>query len=278
MDEYRISAFSRGSEGGNPAGVVIARCLPNAERMQDIARDIGCSETVFAARQGKKWDVRYYAPEGEVAFCGHATIALGAVFGEKFGSGDYSLNLAKSQISVAVSKTTEGWAASLQSPPTHSAPLERSVLDTLKGLFGLVDDDLDVRLPPRLAHAGNNHAILALRDREKLATMSYPFVQTAEVMAAHELTTISLLYIESDRCFISRNAFAIGGVVEDAATGAAAAALGGALVDLGWPAVQGGGSFMIMQGDDMGQPSTLKVAVTGRSGDSVQVSGLARML
>jgi predicted PhzF superfamily epimerase YddE/YHI9 len=92
-------------------------------------------------------------------------------------------------------------------------------------------------------------------------------------MAAADLTTVSLLFIASKTGFVARNAFAIGGVVEDAATGAAAAALGGALVDQGWSGLRGGGAFTILQGDDMGSPSTLQVEVTGTPGDSVRVSG-----
>jgi PhzF family phenazine biosynthesis protein len=46
--------------------------------MQKVAADVGYSESVFAAPVGDAWRVRYFAPEVEVNFCGHATIALGA--------------------------------------------------------------------------------------------------------------------------------------------------------------------------------------------------------
>jgi len=44
--------------------------------MQDIAADVGFSETVFAAPQGDGWVARYFSPETEVPFCGHATTTL----------------------------------------------------------------------------------------------------------------------------------------------------------------------------------------------------------
>jgi predicted PhzF superfamily epimerase YddE/YHI9 len=53
-------------------------------------------------------------------------------------------------------------------------------------------------------------------------------------MNEQALVTISLLWNESDEVFHSRNAFASGGVYEDPATGAAAAALAGYLRDIGW--------------------------------------------
>src|SRR4051794_28306133 len=75
MHVQRIAAFSQGAHGGNPAGVVLCEALPAAEEMLTIAAEVGYSETVFAAPNEDGWRVRYFAPEIEVPFCGHATIA-----------------------------------------------------------------------------------------------------------------------------------------------------------------------------------------------------------
>lgn len=276
MQPERISAFAMGDAGGNPAGVVIADRLPEPGEMQRAAREIGYSETAFAAPEADGWQVRYFSPEGEVAFCGHATIALGAALGRRFGAGSYGLSLSQGRISVTARQGAGGWQASLQSPATWSEPLDAALQARLMDLFGLTGGELDPRLPPRLAFAGVRHAVLTLRDRARLRRMAYDFDALRALMAAEGLTTISLLTILSDTEFAARNAFAIGGVVEDPATGAAAAALGGALVDLGWPALSGGGRFTIRQGEDMGAPSRIEVEVTGRPGDSVRVSGAVR--
>jgi PhzF family phenazine biosynthesis protein len=87
------------------------------------------------------------------------------------------------------------------------------------------------------------------------------------------LVTISLLWNESNSVFHARNAFASGGVYEDPATGAAAAALAGYLRDINW---QGEKSFTILQGEDMGVPSRLTVAFTPKAGESISVSGEVR--
>ena len=274
----RIAAFANGHQGGNPAGVVLGDTLPTADEMQRIATEIGYSETVFAAPEGDHWKVRYYSPENEVAFCGHATIALGAILGEARGEGTYELDLAQAQISVTAQQSGEGWRASLQSPKTWSEPLETGLTQELMQLFGLKQTDLDPQLAPRLGFAGNRHAILALKSREALAQVAYDFDAGKALMERENLTTISLLHIETPALIHARNAFAIGGVVEDPATGAAAAALGGTLVDLNWPGLARGGSFTIRQGEDMGQPSLLTVEVTGTPSDSVRVSGSARVM
>ena len=278
MTVERIAAFARDGAGGNPAGVMLAEALPTAADMQAIARQIGYSETVFAARDADGWRVRYYAPEAEVPFCGHATIALGAVLGERFGAGRYDLALSQARISVEAEHGPQGWRAVLTSPPTRSQDLEASLLAEVLMLFGLTGDDLDPAFLPLLAHAGANHAVVALQDRAVLARMAYDFETGRALMAQQGWTTISLIHFAAPDQVNARNAFAIGGVVEDAATGAAAAALAGAMVDRDWNGLRSGGRLRILQGEDMGSPSELLVEVTGVPGEGVRVAGAARRI
>lgn len=272
----RIAAFSQGNTGGNPAGVLVADTLPSDADMQAIAGAVGYSETAFATPQGDGWRVRYFAPDCEVAFCGHATIALGAVLTELKGPGTYPLRINGGDISVAGQIDANGQSQiELSSPPTQSGPVDNDLLRQALSLFGLSNDDLDPNLAPAIANAGNDHLVLALRDRARLADMAYDLDDGRQVMQDHGLTTINLIWAEGPRQFHSRNAFAIGGVAEDPATGAAAAALGGYLRDLGWPHE---GSIDITQGADMGMPSKLKVTISDVPGSPVLVSGTARTI
>lgn len=108
-----------------------------------------------------------------------------------------------------------------------------------------------------------------------LADMKYPFDEVKALMAEQALITISLLWNESNEIFHSRNAFASGGVYEDPATGAAAAALAGYLRDIQWG---GKNEFTILQGEDMGMPSRLLVKYGSKIGESVSVSGETRYI
>ncbi|MGL4319809.1 MAG: PhzF family phenazine biosynthesis protein [Paracoccaceae bacterium] len=274
MQVARLAAFADGAKGGNPAGVVIADTLPDTATMQRVATEVGYSETVFAAPDGAGWKVRYYSPIAEVAFCGHATIALGAALAERFGEGTFDLSLSQSRITLTAQRAADGWHATLTSPPTWSRAMPDSLSAVLCEYFGLSTSDLDPRMGPQLAHAGVLHGVLALRDRGRLADMDYPFEDLRDVMQAMGLTTISLIWFASPALIVARNAFPVGGVVEDPATGAAAAALGGLLVDQGWPLTNG--QFTIRQGEDMDVPCVLNVQVTGKPGDPVRVSGRVR--
>jgi PhzF family phenazine biosynthesis protein len=278
MNVLKIAAFSYQGQGGNPAGVVFSDQMPAAEEMLEVARQVGYSETAFLARHAHAdgWRVRYFAPEREIPFCGHATIALGAVLGERFGEGKYKLFLNQSEISVSAEKSENGtFTATLQSPETWSKDAPMGYADKVLAAFNLGRDSLDARFPIRFAFAGVKHLLLAVKERKTLADMSYPFDVVKPLMVDEDLTTISILWRESEELFHSRNAFASGGVYEDPATGAAAAALAGYLRDINW---HGKKSFTILQGEDMGMPSRLLVRYSSKAGASVSVSGEVRYI
>ncbi|GJI95922.1 phenazine biosynthesis PhzC/PhzF protein [Duganella caerulea] len=272
---HKVAAFTAGERGGNPAGVMIRSALPDESAMQRIAAEMGYSETVFAAPVGDGWRVRYFSPDGEVPFCGHATIALGTVLAQQNGDGIFPLTTNHARVNVeARSKDGQGSAA-LQSPATASAPAPAALVTAALALFGYRHADLDDRIPPAIASGGANHLVLALASRARLSAMRYQLADGRDLMRDHGLTTISLVHAETPQRFHARNPFASGGVYEDPATGAAAAALGGYLRDLDWPH---GGAIDIIQGEDMGAPCHLRVEISGQAGGSIRVSGNARML
>lgn len=268
----RLTAFATEPGGGNPAGVWIGERLPGKSEMQKIAADVGFSETAFLVGLADGgWETRYYSPEAEVSFCGHATIASGVALGERFGDGTYSLLTAVGEVPLVVS-TKEGirHAALTSVPPTHeaaSAGLVESVLSAIHW-FGT---DLDQAIPPARCFAGAWHLVLAARSRERLSRLEYDFDALRRLMEADGLTTVQLVWRESPEVFHSRNPFPVGGVVEDPATGAAAAALGGYLRDAGL--VEAPAELTIFQGADMGRPSELNVEIPESGG--IVVSGPA---
>ena len=273
MKVLKLAAFSKNGQGGNPAGVAFYDEMPSAEEMMSIAKEVGYSETAFLVKQEDSWRVCYFAPEMEVPFCGHATIALGAALGERFGEGTYKLILNDSAISVSAKRSALGMSATLQSPETWSKDVPQEYVDKILAAFNLTKDQLDARFPVRIAGAGATHLIIFVKDRQTLADMKYPFEEVRALMAEQNLVTISLLWQESDTIIHSRNPFAAGGVYEDPATGAAAAALAGYLRDIQW---NGKKEFTILQGEDMGVPSRLNVSFTSKTGESISVSGEVR--
>ncbi|KPC28292.1 Phenazine biosynthesis family protein [Pseudomonas syringae pv. cilantro] len=271
----KLAAFSDGERGGNPAGVWIGESLPDAAVMQQIAADVGFSETAFAAPTENGWRVRYFSPLAEVPFCGHATIALGAALAAQHGDGVYDLTLNQAQITVEGHARGSLTSAALQSPPTFSKPINAHLLEEALALFGYTSSDLDQRITPAHINGGAGHLILALNSRAALKAMRYDQQAGRELMVREGWATILLAWAETDQMFHTRNPFAFGGVYEDPATGAATAALGGYLRDIGWPH---GGLIDILQGEDIGSPSRLRAEIPEQPGSSIRVSGMARRL
>lgn len=272
---YRVAAFADGLTGGNPAGVYVADSLPTATEMQQLAKSVGYSETVFACPHQGEWLVRYYSPESEVPFCGHATIALAAILARVHGNGEFKLQLAQNRISVEGQNERDEIRAALQSPPTRSAPVTSAMLAEVLALFGLKREDLDTRIPPAWIHAGADHVVLALHSRDTLRSMTYSLEAGRVLMTKHGLVTVMLVCSEGDQLFHSRNAFASGGVYEDPATGAASAAFAGYLRDIAWPH---GGKITLIQGEDMGMRSIIHAEIKSEIGASIRVTGSARLI
>lgn len=271
MDPLHYRAFTTPSGGGNPAGVVLDASGMTDARMQEIATDLGYSETAFLdPGDGGDYRIRYFSPLAEVDFCGHATVASAVALADRDGAeGDYLFHANVGPIPVEVRATERGYAATLRSVVPSVSPLD--ALAELLRVLGWERDDLAPDLPVEVAFAGLSHPVLWAASRARLADLSYDFAAMKELMIAQGWGTVSLLYRASPDLIHARNAFAVGGVVEDPATGAAAAALGGFLRAHGL--LPADGRFTVMQGEDMGQPCRIEVDASGDGG--VRVSGTA---
>jgi len=137
------------------------------------------------------------------------------------------------------------------------SPLTERVLDAephlLADTLAALDwkpDELDPSLPPAVVD----------------------FNRLRSIMLAADLTTVQLIWRQSTEVFRARDPFPVGNVVEDPATGAAAAATGAYLRWRGEIAPPA--SFAIHQGIEMGRPSLIEVDVPDATG-GIRVSGTA---
>lgn len=77
---YQLNAFSSVAFGGNPATVCLVEDWPDDNLMASIAREQGIPTTAFVRMGSEPFEVRYFAPIGEFAFVGHASLAVAQVF------------------------------------------------------------------------------------------------------------------------------------------------------------------------------------------------------
>ena len=268
------AAFTDGTMGGNPAGVSIAGTFPTEAVMQEQAAVLGYSETAFLAPAdaADRFHIRYFSPEMEVPFCGHATIAGAAVLAEEYGPGAYTLLLSDgSPVAVEGKISPQGErSAAFLSPPTRYAAADTLFVDKILHHFSLTQGALIDGYTPVIAEAGGRDLILSLKSRDDLIGMSYDFEAVRKLTLEADCITVVLNWRESDILVNTRVAFAYGGVIEDPATGSAAASFAGYLRDTGQlPNPE----FRIIQGHDMGQRCIIRVRAEGGQGDPVRISG-----
>jgi PhzF family phenazine biosynthesis protein len=270
----RYTAFTTDPAGGNPAGVVLDATTMTADRMLATAAAVGFSETAFLTPRADGFDVRYFSPRAEVSFCGHATIASAVAHAERHGAGRLLFTTAAGPVEVVTGRAEDGcWHATLTSVPPATTTLEADDRRDLLRALRWSPADLDPALPPRVSYAGAWHPVLAARTRARLGALDYDVEALAALMHRRGWTTVDLVWREDATTFHARNPFPPGGVTEDPATGAAAAALGGylrelALVDL--PA-----TVTVLQGADMGRPSRLTVDIPQDVTAGIRVTGSA---
>jgi PhzF family phenazine biosynthesis protein len=269
----RYAAFTDDPAGGNPAGIVLDARALDEQQMRAIAADVGYSETAFiTGGTGDTLRVRYFSPESEVPFCGHATIATAVAYAERNAAGELHLDTRAGRVDVRVEPTPDGPVATLTSVPPRVDDVPAAVLGEALAALGWAAQDLDPALPPRFAFAGARHLLLGVATRARLAQLDYDFTRLRALLEAHDCVTLALVHRRAASTFDVRNPFPTGGVVEDPATGAAAAALGGYLRALGLVALPA--TLTLHQGDDMGRPSLLRVEIAPGDG-GIAVSGRA---
>ena len=271
-----LLAFAAEPGGGNPAGVILDATALDDAQMQRIATDLGHPETAFVGeREGRRVAVRYFSPDDEVPFCGHATIATAVALAEAEGVGAYTFETAAGAVEVVTVADGERIVAGFTSVEPHVIDIEDDVADRLLGLLGLTRDDLDERMPLAQAFAGNLHPVVAIASRETFDAFTFDGPRLRALLDERGWKgTATVVHVEGpleDGVVIeARNLFPVADILEDPATGSAAAALGVYLRDrVGVPAPFG---FTVRQGRHIGRPSVLEVEVPASGGILVRGS------
>lgn len=85
MKMYQVDAFTQELFKGNPAAVIVVDQWLEDHLMQNIAMENNLSETAFVKPLDQdNYEIRWFSPTDEVAFCGHATLASAFVLFKDF--------------------------------------------------------------------------------------------------------------------------------------------------------------------------------------------------
>jgi trans-2,3-dihydro-3-hydroxyanthranilate isomerase len=263
----RVFARPEAPGSGNPATVIWCdRDVATADLVAE-AGQTGTPATAFIF-PGTPLRVRFFTATSELPLCGHGALAAGAVYARRAEAD--RVELAAGAIRIPVTVTRSGLA--LLELNGTSASRRQSEAAALLGALGIGADDLITPGPVPVVNMGSPKWLVAVRDVDTLRALRPDMSALAKVSVEHGVNGAYVYALpppgdDADAADILARGFnPAGGVDEDAATGAAAAALG---LHLGEDWKQAW--LRIDQGIFLRDLNRLYV---GRDGDAIRVGGL----
>ena len=267
----KIDAFTDGSSGGNPAGYITMRPdeLLTEGEMQTIAAELKgfVNEVGFVHQRDDRIHLRYFSSECEVAFCGHATIAIMYDLLKHnenlLDAGEIIIQVQAGALPV-FNDIRASDAVFITAPQPRFLPCQLELPQAADAL-GMNPADINTDLPIRIVDGGLRTLIVPLKSLQACLAL-YPdqnslkdFCLDNEIDIVHvfvkETALSSTLY--RTRVFAPRF-----GYLEDPATGSGNAAFGYYLLDEGrWET-----DFTIEQGPSRKKPNQVLLKMMARDG------------
>ncbi len=274
-----VDVFTGTPLEGNPLAVFTGGDGLTAARMQQVAREMNLSETVFVFPPADAGDarIRIFTPATELPFAGHPTLGTAFVLCGQRGLDAIELETGVGVIRVEFA-AREGLAAPeppgvarvpglpgrMRQPVPAWEPYERAA--ELLAALGLESS----RLPVEAYRNGPRHVYVALDSEEAVRALQ------PDLTALGKLPGIGVsCFAGSGTRWKTRNFAPALGVPEDPATGSAACPLAVHLARHGQIAF--GQQIEIRQGEEIGRPSVLLARVEAEAGEvtRVEVGGSA---
>lgn len=280
-----LDVFTEQPYTGNPLAVVLNADALKTAQMQAIAREFNLSETVFLQSprvNNGLVHARIFTPAKELPFAGHPTVGaacLLSLIGSAPQGEDVSFVIEEGigPVPVRVRRAPDRAAyaelTAAQLPEFGEAPAETDAAATL----GLDPADLGSEGERvRAVSCGMPFVLVPVRSPEVLAGVDLDIAAWRRALSgrwAEQLYVYTRGYEGELRARMFAPAM---GIPEDPATGAAAAALAGALASDS-PVVEGRLHWVIHQGVEMGRPSQLHISAerAGSAVTAVRVGGYA---
>lgn len=267
---------------GNPLAVIMDARGLSGEQMQTITREFNLAETSFVLPPEKSANtarIRIFTPGYEMPFAGHPTVGTAIAVARARGlSGELTFELAAGLFPVTVETSEEGGFSEFKNPNLPVETGATPAVEAIEAALSLPGGSIDRGAArPRRVGAGVDYIYC----RTSIETVRVAKVNSAawEALNLDNIVGIHLYTNGGDAPDAAYHArmFAPGaGIVEDPATGSAAAALPGHVV-LSDKLSDGEHHWIIEQGFEMGRPSRIRVRVEVRDGkvQSVRIGGNA---
>lgn len=271
-----LDVFTTRALEGNPLAVVLDAEGLYGTAMQRIAREFNLSETVFvlpAERPAHSAALRIFTPGTELPFAGHPTVGTAVLLAEeRFGQPDREIDamvvveekVGAIRAAVRLKPDCAGYAEfdmpRLPRPTDREMPSKGAMADAL----GL--DATDIGFENHHAgiwDAGAPFAFVPVAGLDAIRRIRFDRGRWAEAFAGGSVHSVYVYCRETmfhDSTFHARMFGSGSDIVEDPATGSAAAAFAGAICRFDEP-TEGIHHVRIEQGFEMGRPSLIDLTL-----------------
>ena len=282
----QVDVFTDRVFGGNPLAVFLDGRGLDDERMQQIAREMNLSETVFLlppATAESAAALRIFTPAREVPFAGHPTIGTAWVLAAQ---GLASRNTARFVLEEKIGPVTvelEGDPARpdfiwmTQGPATFDTPLENRA--AVAASLGLGAEDLLDGAPVQPGSTGSTFLFVPLRDRETVDRAQLDVARLLATMGERPRMGVFVFATDPDssagRVYSRMFAPHTSGVPEDPATGSASGPLAAYLVRHGLVKAADDVRIVSEQGTKMRRQSFvhIRLVMRGERIETIRVGG-----
>jgi len=285
-----LDVFTNHRFGGNPLAVFTDVPELPAEFMQSVAREFNLSETVFIVKPRDPRAcrrLRIFTPSRELPFAGHPTIGAAHVLveeglaGVSGSSGSFLLEEEVGLVPINVRRQDDNaWFVQLTTAKLPvEGPKPPAVAELAKLLNVAESDILQDADFAQFFSCGVPFLFVPVRNRDVLKRVNPDPVACSKLRASAGTSDVYVFCYEPDRedSDIRARMFAQEhGIIEDPATGSAAAAFAGYQARRSWHA-QGTLKWTIEQGFEMGRPSLIRLEADLSEGavTAVRVGGTA---
>ena len=255
MKLYEITAFTRDNLGGNKAGIILEEdydvVASNQARYCELAKTYQYSEIVVGVRVTKEnYVVRYFTPEQEIDFCGHASVALGylLMIQEAIDINEITLDTEIGDVNV-INKDN---AIYYEVKKHHIGDyLNKEDIATSLNISSkeIVNQPqiVDSSIPDVMIHVDSLHTLNSI-------VMDSNLVK--KISTDNEVVGYHVLAIDN-QSFYTRNFAPLYGIDEESATGSSSASMYLYLVEN--QIITKGTTITFLQGDAMNAPSAINV-------------------
>jgi len=271
---FLVKSFTQDKNFGSPTGIVLDADDLSEQQMQAIATKLNFAESAFVlASEKADYRLRFFAPNHEVALCGHATIASFHLLAEQgritFGEKDHVILTQETSAGLLqVTCHKDGRVVMSQKEPTFG--VIETDCDRVAGLLGISAADF-LDYPVQVVSSGTPKLLVPLNSLKALRAVTQDSEGIKQYCRETEAKGIYPFTMESpipDTDFFARQFNPLADENEDPLTGVAAGALGCYAKKYKLLAKE---QFIVAQGYDLNMGGNMLVDVT----EGVRVGGYA---